>query len=307
MTTGNRHPRSNKKEAALLAPPARAACLRASCSLQWPRAPAPHPARKCEAARGTAHAPPRSASAQNFESAHVKLSLPFQRGTELWGTLGSDGCGGWARPVSFFSSTFSPPCRQSRVLAPLLPPSPSEPAGPPPRLSPTCVRYLLEGGDRRGCPVFSRGTARRGNFDIGKNDNKYLNTDPRIRRWDTHLNFRIPRRSGRQEVSAPSFDPRPGARPLGFRLKGPVNSTGESARGAGDRGRGRQGPRRHQGPCGRSEAECRTPEGPGRSGFGVAFLPLAGASEPVQSPAPLPTCTPPCLAGTRSGSPLHPG
>lgn len=93
MTTGNRHPRSNKKEAVLLAPLARVACLRASCSLQWPRAraaesPAPHPARKCEAARSTAHAPPRSASAQNFESVHVKLSLPFQGGDRALGNAG---------------------------------------------------------------------------------------------------------------------------------------------------------------------------------------------------------------------------
>lgn len=122
MTAGHRHPRSNKTEADLRAPLALAARLRASCSLRWPRAraaesPAPNPARKCEAARGTAHAPPLWASAQNFESVHVKLSLPFQRGTELWETLGSDDCGGGARLVFFFSSTFfSPPCRQSRVF-----------------------------------------------------------------------------------------------------------------------------------------------------------------------------------------------
>lgn len=243
MTAGHRHPRWNKTEADLRAPLALAARLRASCSLQWPRAraaesPAPNPARKCEAARGAAHAPPLWASAQNFESVHVKLSLPFQRGTELWETLGSDDCGGGARLVFFFSSTFfSPLVLSPEFLAPLLSSSPSEPAGPPPRFSPTCVRYLLEGGDRRGCPVFTRGTARRGNFDTGKNDNKSLNTDPRIRCWDRHLNFRIPRRSGRQEVSAPSFDPPcPGARPLGFRFKGPVNSAGESARALGTEG-----------------------------------------------------------------------
>lgn len=96
MTTGS-HPRSNVKECVPCAPPPLAACLRAPGGLRWPRAaaaPAPSPARKCEAARGGAHAPPLPASAQNFEPVHVKLSLPFRRGAELWDKPGRDDCGG---------------------------------------------------------------------------------------------------------------------------------------------------------------------------------------------------------------------
>lgn len=96
MTTGS-HPRSNVKECVPCAPPPLAACPRAPGGLRWPRAaaaPAPSPARKCEAARGGAHAPPLPASAQNFEHVHVKLSLPFWRGAELWDKPGRDDCGG---------------------------------------------------------------------------------------------------------------------------------------------------------------------------------------------------------------------
>lgn len=112
MTTDSRHPRSNKTGTVLRDQPPLAACLQASGSLQWPQtprlaSPAPIPARKCEAARGAAHALLLSASAQNFQPVHVKLSLPFRRGIELWETLGSDDCGGRARSLFFFS-TFPP-------------------------------------------------------------------------------------------------------------------------------------------------------------------------------------------------------
>lgn len=191
MTTHSRHPRSNKKGTVLRDQPPLAACLQASGSLQRPRtprlaSPAPIPARKCEAARGAAHALLLSASAQNFEPVHVKLSLPVQSGIELWETLGSDDCGGWARALFFFS-TFPHPLSpvlsfgSSSFLLPLG-------AGLSPRpVSPPLVYAICwGGGDRRGCPVFTRGTARRGrNFDTGKNENKYLNTDARIRCWDT--------------------------------------------------------------------------------------------------------------------------
>lgn len=147
MTTAS-HPRSNKKESVPRALPPLVACLQGPGGLQWPRAqaaasPSPNPARKCEAARSAAHTPPLPASAQNFEPVHVKLSLPFQRGTELWEKLGSDDCGGWARALFFFSSTFFFSCRQSRVLAPLLSSSPSEPACPPaPFLPHLCTLFV---------------------------------------------------------------------------------------------------------------------------------------------------------------------
>lgn len=90
----------------------------------------------------------------------------------------------------------------------------------------------------------------------------------------------------------------------GSGLRGRKLRRGKCA-GAGDRGRGagqcgRLGPRRHQGPRGRSEAGCRTPEGPGRSDFGVTFsagvsprAPKAGLSLPAAcgralEPAPNP-------------------
>lgn len=211
MTTAS-HPRSNKKESVPRALPPLVACLQAPGGLQWPRAqaaasPSPNPAHKCEAARSAAHTPPLPASAQNFEPVHVKLSLPFQRRTELWEKLGSDDCGGWARALFFFSSTFFffLSSVQSFGSSPFLLPPRSQ-LVPPPRFSPTCVRYLL-GGNRRGCPVFTRRTARRGNFNTARDENKYLNTDAGIRCPDRHLNFGISRRSGRPEVSVPSSDP----------------------------------------------------------------------------------------------------
>ncbi|VCX41478.1 unnamed protein product, partial [Gulo gulo] len=66
------------------------------------------------------------------------------------------------------------------------PPPPRSRLLPPPRFSPTSVRYL-SGGGRRGCPVFTRGTTRRGSSDTGRNESKYLNTDARVRGWDRHL------------------------------------------------------------------------------------------------------------------------
>ncbi|KAI5193796.1 putative E3 Ubiquitin-Protein Ligase Herc1 [Manis pentadactyla] len=86
----------------------------------------------------------------------------------------------------------------SPSLAALFSSSPSEPL-PPPRFSPTRGRYLL-GGGRRGCPVFARGTARRGDFGTGRSESKYLNTEARIRGWDGHSNLGIPRRSARREI-----------------------------------------------------------------------------------------------------------
>lgn len=168
MTAGHRHPRSNKTEADLRAPLALAARLRASCSLQWPRAraaesPAPNPARKCEAARGAAHAPPLWASAQNFESVHVKLSLPFQRGTELWETLGSDDCGGGSRLVFFFSSTFFFPPLSSVPSFWLLsfPPPPRSRLVPRP-VSPPLVYAICWRGVTEGDVLFSPEAQREG-------------------------------------------------------------------------------------------------------------------------------------------------
>lgn len=133
MTTGS-HPSSNKRSG-----PPRAADPH--CRPRGPRRPpvvegagggVPRPQPRAQV-RGC---PPRGArsAALGFRAelgAHVKLSLSFQRGTELRQKLGSEDCRVRARAL--FSS---PPCQSSaRVWLPSFPPPPRSrsprPASPP--------------------------------------------------------------------------------------------------------------------------------------------------------------------------------
>lgn len=75
-----------------------------------------------------------------------EVVAPVQGGKELWEKLGSGDGGGCARALFFFSSTFPLPCLSPEFWLLSFPPPPRSRLLPPPRFSPTSVRYLLGGG-----------------------------------------------------------------------------------------------------------------------------------------------------------------